>query len=357
MTFNIFLSHRHQDAHIAAALHEELEKWVGKDANIYRSSKPGEGRPGADLNEFLKSKLKETDLFILLFTTADEDWSYCMWELGVVTGRDTRSTQVVVFNCSDQQPAVRVAKLSVNARETGSILNFVQPFMQDPDWLILDENTRKGAEELIKRLEIRAEEGVEELGKSLMETLQPVLPKNKPAWKERLDYITLSLEPSLVQQVKEIRKAALDIEHEDGKDEDYENLREDAKKILKKNLKVRSSEHSGAARRFNLDGFEEDMVFKDLANLWRGWFKEHFDRKATVEDRAWIDALLRDISRATSGKRSEAGSELMAGSIHGGKNAVFQPVVVRTQSLADGGMEYVVYFFKVPAQKALEQNT
>ena len=171
MSFNIFISHRHQDARLAKALHDEIARWLNGKGEIHLSSLPGKGRPGNDLNEFLKDKLKETDLFILLFTLADEDWSFCMWELGVVTGQETKPTSVVVFSCANAQPKVRIANHAYNARSSENIMDFVRSFHTDREWLVKDPTTRGASDALFEHLNDRDGESLNNRAESLANSL------------------------------------------------------------------------------------------------------------------------------------------------------------------------------------------
>src|SRR5688572_9013004 len=88
---HVFISHRHPDAKIADVLRIFIRDRSGGRVGIFQSSAPGEGpRIGHELNAELIGNLHQSCLVILLYTTADQDWSYCMWEVGAATSMHTK---------------------------------------------------------------------------------------------------------------------------------------------------------------------------------------------------------------------------------------------------------------------------
>ena len=345
-TFTVFISHRHQDAKIAEVVHDVLSNtWLrGTSAEIYMSSLPGAGRPGADLTNFLKDKLKRTDLFLLVFTQADEDWSYCMWELGVVSGTETKPTQIIVLNCSTAEPRVRIADLSINARDEASIRNFAKPFFSEPNWLIKDESTRKAASDLIQTLSEINEEGIKRRSAELHKKLMGVIPQGEPVWQERLQHLQLTLEPEDVRCVKSFRDQAEQVEHSDP--QRYNDLRESAKTVIRRKARVPTKSSQSCLERFGLDRAQSDTVLDHLLSSWDREFRRIF-RNIDDSSKRWIDDLLTDLSRATVGRISVPSPFTMP-SIKAGDQSELVPVVVRTRQRLDEGIDFFIYFFKVP---------
>ena len=101
---DIFLSHRHNDKPIADIIRKHLNKW-GFDNKIFQSSSPGHGiAPGAAIKGNIKEALHQAKLLILIYTQADEDWSYCIWECGLATDLNDEKNRVIVFQFSDNIP-------------------------------------------------------------------------------------------------------------------------------------------------------------------------------------------------------------------------------------------------------------
>ena len=73
-------------------------------------------RFGRGLNDQLRQALWNTEVLILVYTSADQDWSYCMWECGVATQPQSPNTNIIVFQCGSDVPAPFQDVLRVNAR-------------------------------------------------------------------------------------------------------------------------------------------------------------------------------------------------------------------------------------------------
>ena len=71
--------------------------------------------------------MAESDLVILIFTSEEADWSWCMWECGVATNpRDERPTEVVVLQCGDSAPKPYGEDVRVDVRSLDSLTGFVK---------------------------------------------------------------------------------------------------------------------------------------------------------------------------------------------------------------------------------------
>jgi hypothetical protein len=132
----LFISHKHSDARIARVLAE----WIRQKSNacvlIHLSSDPEfEGpRTGKSLNEQLIRALWQTDAFILVYTSADEDWSYCMWECGIATDRLSPDTSIRVLQCGEDVPPPFADKVRIKASRLGDIKKFAIEFLRTPDF-------------------------------------------------------------------------------------------------------------------------------------------------------------------------------------------------------------------------------
>lgn len=130
----IFISHRHQDKMIGDAVHNFINRMTHREVKIYRSTSP-ESAPtiGAPLNSEIKKQLHETSVVILIFTVADADWSYCMWECGIAMDPDRR-TRVVALQFSETVPGPLRDIVRVKARSKEHIHKFVAELMTSPSF-------------------------------------------------------------------------------------------------------------------------------------------------------------------------------------------------------------------------------
>ena len=83
------------------------------------------------MNKELLGALSEVRLVLLVYTVADADWSYCMWECGVAvdpTQGDT-PTRIVVFRATEDVPNVLQDLVSVRTSNEHDIKSFVQTLL------------------------------------------------------------------------------------------------------------------------------------------------------------------------------------------------------------------------------------
>jgi hypothetical protein len=132
----LFISHKHSDARIAKVLAEWVRQKSNAGVSIHLSSDPEfEGpRTGKSLNEQLIRALWLTDAFILVYTSIDEDWSYCMWECGLATHPNSPETSIRVLQCGDDVPAPFADKVRIKVSRFADIKRFAIEFFQHRDF-------------------------------------------------------------------------------------------------------------------------------------------------------------------------------------------------------------------------------
>ncbi len=131
---SIFISHKHADRKIATELRKFLNQWSRKEIPVFQSSDPLAQGPqlGHALTAELKAALWNAGVVLLVYTTEDQDWSYCMWECGVATKPEAPQTRIIVLQCAAEAPKVFEDQVRVDVREAGDVLKFVQAFLTDP---------------------------------------------------------------------------------------------------------------------------------------------------------------------------------------------------------------------------------
>lgn len=132
----VFISHKHSDRAIGEVVGSFIKSKTAGNVRVHLSSSPDfEGpRFGRPLNEELKRALVEAELVILIYTTATEDWSYCMWECGLaVDPRDQTPTSIVVVQCGPDEPRLFSGDLRVDAQNLDSIQGFVKALLTTND--------------------------------------------------------------------------------------------------------------------------------------------------------------------------------------------------------------------------------
>jgi hypothetical protein len=119
----LFISHKHVDRPIAETIADFLREKSGYSVDIHFSSSPQFQGPriGRSLTDELRKALWKADALLLVYTTADQDWAYCMWECGVATDPGSTETNIYVFQCGDEVPSPFVDKVRVNASKVDDL--------------------------------------------------------------------------------------------------------------------------------------------------------------------------------------------------------------------------------------------
>ena len=129
----LFISHKHADRKIADVIREFVYQRTNREVGVYQSSAADADAPevGRVLTSELKEALWHSGVVILVYTTEDQDWQWCMWECGVATNPASPDTRIIVFQCSVQAPKVFQDSVRINAREQEDVLKFVKEFLTD----------------------------------------------------------------------------------------------------------------------------------------------------------------------------------------------------------------------------------
>jgi hypothetical protein len=130
---SLFISHKHADRKIADVILEFVYQRTNREVSVFQSSAADSETPefGRVLSAELKEALWKTGVVILIYTTEDQDWQWCMWECGVATNPASPDTRIIVFQCSAQAPRVFQDSVRVNALEREDVLKFVKAFLTD----------------------------------------------------------------------------------------------------------------------------------------------------------------------------------------------------------------------------------
>lgn len=194
-----FISHKHSDRAIAEIVANFMKNSTAGKVRVYLSSSPNfEGpRFGRPVNHELKRALAETELVVLIYTTATEDWSYCMWECGLaVDPRDEQPTSVVVIQCGRDEPKPFGSDLRVDAQNLDSIQGFVKELLTTNDFFPGRDGPLTGF----------AAEGndVKEIAADLHSKLAEVLPSEGPGESTpAAPYLRILLESQAAAGVRE----------------------------------------------------------------------------------------------------------------------------------------------------------
>jgi hypothetical protein len=136
MTHNLFISHKHSDTRVAMVMADFVESRTLGQVSVHMSSDPRYKGPrlGKNINQELCAALYNCDVLLLVYTSADEDWSYCMFECGVATDPQSPRTNIIVFQCGADAPTPFADQLRVNVRDLKDLRKFTKAFFTDPEF-------------------------------------------------------------------------------------------------------------------------------------------------------------------------------------------------------------------------------
>lgn len=132
----LFISHRHADRRIADVIRTFVRDRSGGRIAVFQSSSAQAANPrvGRELQKELKEHLWAAGAVVLVYTSREEDWSYCMWEVGVATHPASPKTKIVVLQCGPEPPSVYSDAVRVNALDLTDVQKFTNEFLTSPDF-------------------------------------------------------------------------------------------------------------------------------------------------------------------------------------------------------------------------------
>ena len=314
----IFISHRHDDKKIADVIRNTLDEWgVGRISIFQSTGTKLSTRVGAPLSAELKNNLVDANVVILVYTFADKDWSYCMWECGVATDPERGHTKIVVFQCTDDMPTPFQDQVRVRITED-EIRKFTEQFHKDPEFF-------PGFDEAFSP-DVK-EDSIYRKSRTLYERLIKVVPAEKFEEMYRWDFLTLALDSTSVRRIR---------------DESSESVSKLAADIIPKNCVVKKA--FGEA--FNHFGFAEFKKGTKLVDIISRW-----EQNAEDSPKKWIPELYAEISRAI---RYESAVPAWAclKSVRLGTDWWFSPVITPVRVFPDDSMEFDIHLYRVPANIA-----
>lgn len=132
---SVFISHRHGDQQIADIVRDFLLSRTGGRVRVYQSTYVGSGPcVGELLTHELGDELSRSEVVFLIYTVADENWSYCMWECGVAFDPRASDTRIVVLQCARDIPAPLADRVSVQLTDPEQVKRFVVQLLTKDDF-------------------------------------------------------------------------------------------------------------------------------------------------------------------------------------------------------------------------------
>jgi hypothetical protein len=317
------VSHKHCDRAIAEVLARFIEERSAGQISVHLSSSPDFQGPrfGKALNAQLREALWKTEVLVLLYTSSDQDWSYCMWECGMATHPQSPNTTLIVFQCGSDVPSPFQDVLRVNARRLDDVKRFADQLLRDPDLF----PSRAGA--IAPNLK---DAHVETLATELHARLAEVLPpledgqvEQWPAW----PYLRVELpraEADRIEQAAEADKLGV------------------ARQAVSDHAEVVRSD-ARAAQLFGRQSFPARLRLRELLQVWQDRYPD--------QDSSWFDSCCAQIT-ACAGRGFPVISPAAVREIGG--DSLFTPVVTRVQRLPfSGTVQFDMYLLNLSDPRAV----
>lgn len=320
MRKNIFLSHRFADKPIADVVRKHLQIWGVQAECCYQASAPGNGPTiGDPITIELKEALYEANLVILIYTLADNDWSFCMWECGLATNPKKPDTRTVVFQCNPHdKPQVYEGQQLVLLDEDG-IKNFILQFFKEDKFFPNECAVRPSVEDDI----------IQHYSSSLYNELRTVIPPGRREERYRWDSMTLQL----------INDDLINLNRDDNQTISHS--------LLQKKCRV-IKEFGESLKHFGYSNWEPDLTLEKLFGRWERRVKNSIKKK-----NLWIDELNAEIIRAIINEPSDPKWIFMKSAHY--HDSYFYPVVNHVRVLPDGSMEFDIYFYRSTKKEDIDQ--
>jgi len=282
---NIFISHKHEDEVTALGVRDILKLFDNDQMIEFHLSEEIPG--GEDWYEWITSKLKLSNILILLFTDPTRDWDWCLYEAGLFDLMDgAHHRRTICLHSSETDPPEPLRHIQAFSAKQKDIEKFLNE--------LFNETTLTGLEKPIASWITRAEEerkkAVEEISKLI--NRKPIASE----WHTR--YLVIHVKDPETIQANRIPPDA---------------------------------EVETDARTLELFGRKEG------ASKW----KDLEEKARTREDQRWLDELAVAMLSVSKGDLPES----MQALFHPLRGTVlYRPILYRVDQLADGSIKFKVLF-------------
>ena len=311
----LFISHRHADRPIADVLRKFVTDRSGGRIAVFQSSSAQAKNPrvGRELQKELKEHLWAAGVVVLVFTSPEEDWSYCMWECGVATHPASPETKIIVLQCGPQSPSVYADAVRVNTQDPVGIQKFTNDFLTSSDFFPdHDEAVAPG-------FAANGDE-VQQAARHLHQALQEVVPSDPEEGEDwaTVPFLRLQLTFAEVDGIRKLDSAR------------------GARAVLDA---ARVNEIDAEAKRlFGLGRVEQFAPFSRLVEAWQ--------QGRPDESTRWIDELSEQIRIGSHWRLPRLGWQLMK-SVDNTDRAKYSPILSRVRSVPRQRChQFDVYFSK-----------
>jgi hypothetical protein len=309
----IFISHKHTDRAIATVVRSFITEQSSGNVRVFQSSDASAMGPriARHLVTELRDALWDASAVILVYTTPDKDWGYCMWECGVATHPNSPDTRIIVLQCAETAPDVFSGQVHVNARQETSVERLVREFMTDANFLPRRTEPITGYGE--------SDPKVQAASNKFFEDLKAVLPEGTGVEWPTHPYLQLQLPNSSLKPIT------------DAPPEQRSAL---ARETVMAAAEISDADKYSQAL-FGMAAFEPNLGLEALHATWRAACPNASD--------TWLDSLSDQVGRAAQGQFPVLKWTPMSAV---GDRGLHVPVLTRVRKVPSiSCMQFDVYFY------------
>jgi TIR domain len=321
----IFISHKHSDRAIANVIRSFITEQSSGNIRVFQSSDAAARGPrtGRHLVSELRDALWEANAVILIYTTPDKDWGFCMWECGVATHPNSPDTRIIVIQCDEKAPDLFDGQVHVEARDKTSVKRFVTEFMTDPNFLPHATQPITGYEKSDRKVQLVADK--------LFDDLKAVMPEGTGAEWPTHPFIQLQLNSSSLKAIT---------------DAPIEQRSAVARSIILAGAEISDADKYAEAL-FGMAAFDPNLKLETLHAAWRAACPNASD--------AWLDGLSDQIGRAAQWQVPVLKWTPM---LAVGDRGLHAPVLARVRKVPSiSAMQFDVYFYPFNVLEATPVST
>lgn len=284
---NIFISHKSEDSQTALQIKDILKKIDDEDNPRMEFFLSEEISGGDNWYEWIRGKLKQSNLLILLFTDPTLDWDWCLYEAGLFDRMDDNShRRTICLHNPETEPPDPLKHLQVYASTSQGMAKFIEELFTETELTGLDKPIAK----LLKKFPDEIKKAAKRISQLI--TRRPVVSE----WHTKYMFI----------HVKEPKKIKSD--------------------RLPPDAKVEATEKT----------FE---LFDRPVGEWE--WKDLEEKARLRDDQRWLDELAVAMKSVAQGNLPEYIQALfhpLRGSV------MYRPILYRADKLADGSIKFKILF-------------
>ena len=126
MSTKVFISRKEEDKEIGRRIKHKLALYGGERLDLYTAD---DIPPASNWIEWIRTKLRDADLLILLFTNPSATWDWCLYEVGLFTPlSDNEKRAVICFHAPNIQPPAPLRNLQAVPAEEDAMRKFLRKF-------------------------------------------------------------------------------------------------------------------------------------------------------------------------------------------------------------------------------------